>query len=111
MDGLVSFAFVLDAFAQFVIAVLLIIVLWYLILILRDIRDITGRLRRGSEVIAGDLSRFRAAVYDESAALWSSLKAFVKYLPQVLGFAGKKRTRKAKQETGKNGPAEASDLS
>ncbi|OGG59803.1 hypothetical protein A2765_04420 [Candidatus Kaiserbacteria bacterium RIFCSPHIGHO2_01_FULL_56_24] len=111
MDGLVSFAIVLGALAQFVIAALLIVVLWYLILILRDIRDITDRLRRGSELIAGDLSRFRRAVYDESEALWSSLKAFVKYLPQVLGFAGKKRARKAKQETEKDEPAEASDLS
>jgi hypothetical protein len=111
VDGLVSLAVVLGSLAQFVIAILLIAVLWYLILILRNVRDITDRLRKGSEVIADDLSRFRSAVYEESEAFWSGIKGFVSYIPQVLGFAGKKRTRKARPQAEASEPADAPDLS
>ena len=104
MDGLVTLAFVLASIAQFVVAVLLIVVLWHLIAILRNVRDMTDRMRRGTELLADDLSEFRLAVRSESTAFWSGFKSFLKRVPQAFGFAGKKRSRKAKSEAGEEPP-------
>ena len=97
VDGLVSIAFVLGSIAQFVVAVLLIVVLWYLIAILRNVLDITDRLKRGSALVAGDLYEFRAAVRSESSVFWSGFKAFVTHLLRAFG-SGKRKARKTKPD-------------
>jgi hypothetical protein len=107
VDGLVSLAFVLGSIAQFVAAALLIVVLWYLIGILRNIRDITDRMRRGSELLADDLFEFRLAVREESTAFWSGFKAFVTHLPRAFGF-GKKKAGRTKPEEASADPSDIS---
>lgn len=107
VDGLVSLAFVLGSIAQFVVAVLLIVVLWYLIAVLRNVLDITDRLRRGSILIADDLYEFRAAVRSESTAFWTSFKALLRHVPQIFGL--RKRARRAKPEENE-ASEETSDL-
>lgn len=97
MDELVSIAFVLGSIAQLVVAVLLIIVLWYLIAILRKVRDITSRLERGSALLAEDVYEFRSAIRNESANFWSGVKSLLAKVPQAFGLS-KKRTRKSKPE-------------
>lgn len=105
VDGLVSIAFVLESITQFVVAVLLIVVLWYLIAILRNVRDMTDRLERGSTLLADDLYEFRSAVRSESTALWSGLKSLLGKVPQAFGL-GTKRTRKAKAKDIEEEPAD-----
>lgn len=97
MDGLVTLAFVLGSIAQFVVAVLLICVLWYLIAILRNVRDITDRLERGSAIVADDLYDFRSAVRSESEALWKGMKSLLAKVPRAFGV-GTKRARKPKPD-------------
>lgn len=89
-----SLALLLGSIAQFVIAILLIAVLWLLIGILKNVREISEHARRGSDIVSNDLFQLRSAMIDESAAIWSGLKSFVSMVPHTFGFGKKKKTRK-----------------
>lgn len=89
-----SLALLLGSIAQLVIAILLIAVLWLLIGILKNVREISEHARRGSDIVSNDLFRFRSAIIDESAAFWTGFKSFVSMVPNAFGFGTKKRSRK-----------------
>lgn len=99
---------VLGGLAQFVVAVLLIAVLWYLIGILKNIRSMTERLERGSELVSDDLFALRHAIKDQGAELWAGMKALVRLMTQAFGsrVARKKqnpRTSKEKESEAETG--------
>jgi len=111
VDGLVSIAIVLGGLAQFVVAVLLIAVLWYLIGILKGIRAMIERFERGSELIADDLFKLHRAAKDQSVELWEGMKAFFRYIPHALSVTGdepRKRARSAKRK--EREPEEETDV-
>ena len=56
--------FVITSIAVVVVTVLVCFVLWYLIKILRNVREITDRLRRGSEQLAEDANAVRVFVHE-----------------------------------------------
>ena len=91
-----SLAILLSSIAQCVIAILLIVVLWYLIGIVRNIREISDRARRGSEIVSNDLFEIRRKVQSESMELWTGLTSFIQHLPQAVGL-GKKKKRVPKE--------------
>lgn len=54
--------FIITSMAVVVFTIFLCIALWYVIRILRNVRDMTDRLRRGSEMLADDADALRSFV-------------------------------------------------
>lgn len=95
--------FYITSVAVVIVTVLLAVALYYIIGILEDIRDVTDRVRRGSEVFAEDLNGLRDNIKEEGAR--------VRHFAQLIGkYAGwypdektkAKRTRKKKSEESGN---------
>ncbi len=67
----------LHSIAEVIISILLVAVLWYLVLVLKNVQDISERLRRGSERVEHDLFLIRQKVVSGGSELWSDLKTFL----------------------------------
>lgn len=85
--------FMITAFAVIVVTVMVMVALYYVIKILRAIRDIAERVREGSEVIADDVAnvregivsgRFFRTVFDRAQA--------------AAGFGAKRPKRRARKD-------------
>jgi len=55
--------FFITSVAVVVLTILLVAVLVYVLMIVRNVKDITDRLKEGSELIASDLAAFRERLY------------------------------------------------
>lgn len=87
--------FYITSAAVVVVTVLVCIVLYYLVRILRDVRDMTDRMRRGSEALASDLESLRVSVKEEGMRL-RDLAAFFLRRAGIGGQARAARPRKAR---------------
>lgn len=88
--------FMITAIAVVVVTILIAVALYYVIRILRAVRDIAERVREGSEIIAEDAAHLREEIL--SGNIFSELYARA---AKMTGFGGrtKKRGKKsAKQE-------------
>ncbi len=71
------------------------VALYYIIRILRNIREVTERLDEGSKVLAKDLSDLRGTIKREGF-VWGHIFGFLK---KQSGLFGKKSPGKRKSET------------
>ena len=62
--------------------------LFYVIGVVRDIRAMSDRARRGTDVLAGDLGELRAQIRKESKDTWSGVKLLARSLLRRTGLAG-----------------------
>ncbi len=95
--------FYITSVAVVIVTVLLAVALYYIIGILEDIRDVTDRVRRGSEVFAEDLNGLRDNIKEEGARV----RHFAQFIGKYAGWypdekTKAKRTRKKKSEESGN---------
>lgn len=76
--------FFITSAAVVVLTILLVVVLVYVLLIVRNVKDVTDRVREGSELIASDLRGMR-----------SRAGQIVGFIAEKF-FMGKRRTRRSK---------------
>lgn len=88
---LTNLFFTITAIAVIVVTILVVIGLYYVIGILRAIREIAERVREGSEMIAGDAAHFREEIL--SGSIFSALYAKA---ATIAGFATRRVRRKKK---------------
>jgi biopolymer transport protein ExbB/TolQ len=91
VSTLVSFAIVIGAFAELVIAILLAAAAWYLFDILRRARDITEKVRREGEEIIEELEEAREDPDESALAKGAGLAAEV--VADLLTRPKKKRKK------------------
>jgi len=84
--------FFITAIAVVLVTVMVIIALYYVIRILRAVRDVAERVREGSEVIAQDAANFREGILSGSF-----LSAIYERAAKTAGFSTRKSRRRAKQ--------------
>lgn len=85
--------FYITSVAVVIVSALLIIALYYIINILQNIRDVTDRVRRGSEQFAEDVNELRDNIKEEGA----NLRHLVTFVGRRTGWfpdAGKKKSRR-----------------
>jgi len=82
--------FFITSVAVVVVTILIGVALFYVVMILRNVRDISNKVKRGSEVLGQDLSDFRAAVKQEG----TKAKNIVDFFVGRLKTKAKRRTRK-----------------
>lgn len=85
--------FLITSIAVIVVTILVSIGLYYVICILRAVRDIAERVREGSEIIAEDAAQLREDIL--SGNIFSALFAKA---AMMTGFAGRRHTRTKKSE-------------
>ena len=90
---LTNLFFTITAIAVIVVTILVAIGLYYVIGILRAVRDIAERVREGSELIAGDAAQLREEIL--SGSIFSALYAKA---AQMTGFATRRAKRKKRAE-------------
>lgn len=85
--------FIIASFGVVVVTILVAIALWYIIRILRAVKDIAERVREGSEIIAEDAAHLREELL--SGNIFSSLYARAAHM---AGFGTKAKRRTAKRK-------------
>ncbi len=89
---LTNLFFTITAVAVIVVTILIAIGLYYVIGILRAVRDIAERVREGSELIAGDAAQLREEIL--SGSIFSALYAKA---AGIAGFGVARRARRKKK--------------
>ena len=89
--------FFITSIAVVLVTIGIAVALYYLVRILRNIRDVTERVDEGSKVLAGDLSEIRSTIKREGF-VWGNLFSFLK---KYSGLFGKRprRTHRKNEET------------
>ena len=67
-----------------VLGILAIVALYYILGILKNIRDISNRAEKGSEILAGDLEHFRENIKEEGMRfrhIRKFMKGYAKWFP------------------------------
>ncbi len=82
--------FVITSIAVVALTIFVCVALYYLIRILRNVRDVTDRLKRGTEQIAEDVMSMRSFVHEGVIGLVKS---------SFSRFTGKKSSRKGTKDT------------
>ncbi len=90
--------FYITSVAVVVVAVLVCIALYYIIGILQNVRDVTDRIRRGSEQLAEDASEFREQIIQTTTPI-RDVAAFVGR--RTGWFEGGKKKRAKRKSTKK----------
>ena len=72
---------------QILVLALAAAVLFQFIRILGDVRAMTDRARRGTDVLAGDLTQLRTKIREESRDTWSGVKMLARSLLRRTGLA------------------------
>jgi len=89
---LTNLFFTITAVAVIVVTILIAIGLYYVIGILRAVRDVAERVREGSEIIAGDAAQLREEIL--SGSIFSALYARA---ATMTGFAARSKARRKKK--------------
>ncbi len=87
--------FYITSAAVIVVTVLVCIVLYYLAGILRDVRDVTSRIRQGTEKVSEDLESLRSEVRQGGA----HLRAVAVYFARRAGFMPKHKAPRARSRS------------
>ncbi len=90
--------FFITSVATIVLSVLVGIALFYFIGILRNVRDVTDRMRRGTETLAEDLSDLRDNIKEEGVRI----KHFVQFIGRQTGWfsdRGKRPRRRSRRKS------------
>lgn len=90
---LTNLFFTITAVAVIVVTILIAVGLYYVIGILRAVRDIAERVREGSEMIAGDAAQLREEIL--SGSIFSALYAKA---ATMASFGARRARRKKKAE-------------
>jgi MFS superfamily sulfate permease-like transporter len=91
--------FFITSVAVVFVTVLIGVALFYLVSILRNIRDISERVKRGSEVLGRDFSDLRGAVKREGAKTGQIISVITSFFASRTKRRSSRRT-KAKQKPG-----------
>ncbi len=92
----------ITAFAVIMVTIMVLIALYYVIKILRAVRDIAERVREGSEVIADDVANVR-----EGIVSGRFFRTVVDRAQQATGFGAKRpRRNKARRNAEEDEPTE-----
>ncbi len=86
--------FIITSIAVVCVTIMVIVMLYYVIKILRAVRDIAERVREGSEVIADDVAHVR-----EGIVTGRFFKSVVDRAQAAAGFGPKRARRSRKRET------------
>jgi len=89
---LTNLFFTITAVAVIVVTILIAIGLYYVIGILRAVRDVAERVREGSEIIAGDAAQLREEIL--SGSIFSALYARA---ATMTGFGTRSKARRRKK--------------
>lgn len=90
--------FYITSAAVVVVTVLVCIVLYYVARILRDVREVTDRVRRGSESLAEDFASLRAGIREDGMRL-RDIAMFFATRAGVIPGSKASRSRKPRAET------------
>lgn len=89
--------FFITAIAVILVTVMVIVALYYVIKILRAVKDVAERVREGSEVIAHDAAQFREGIMSGSF-----ISAIYERAAKTAGFSTRKTRKRAKKEETRN---------
>ena len=96
--------FMVTAIAVIMVTIMVLIALYYIIKILRAVRDIAERVREGSEVIADDVANVRDGIVSGRF-----FRTVVDRAQQATGFGAKKARRKSRNVS-QDEPAEGEQV-
>lgn len=103
MEAMITITEFVTSIGQLVLVVLLIAATVYIVRILRNVSDVSDRLRRGSEIVAGDIAALRATVKDGGKNVWDAVQAILLFLPRkARHFAKRGSKREEKKEERKD---------
>lgn len=85
--------FYITSAAVLVVTFFVCVVLYYVVRILRDIRAVTDRVRRGSESVANDLASLREGIREDGMRL----RDFAMFFVRRFGIMPTERPRKTKR--------------
>jgi uncharacterized protein YoxC len=97
--------FMITAIAVVVVTIMVAVALYYVIRILRAVRDIAERVREGSEVIAEDVATVREGIV--SGRFFSDV---MRRASAMTGFGAKRARRTKKAEPASEAPTEEQEI-
>jgi len=85
--------FLITSVAVVAVTILVAVALFYLVSILRDVKDISGRIKRGSEIVGKDLSALRMVFKREGGKTQTIFTTFLdRFQPKKKKGVKKKKT-------------------
>src|SRR3989344_670672 len=90
--------FLITSIAVVVVTILVGVALFYFVLILRNIRDISFKIKQGSDVLSQDLAEFRSVVKQEGTKAKHIVNFFADSFKQKSGATSRKKKEKESEE-------------
>ncbi len=84
-----TLAYIAATVMQIIVLAIAAVVLFHCVGIVRDIRAMSARARKGADMLSDDLLELRAKVRSESRDLWSGVKMLVKGLMRKARLASR----------------------
>jgi hypothetical protein len=88
--------FFITSTAVILVSVLVIVVLAYLVLILKDFRGVSAKVKEETDLIAMDINEARAYFRSEGAGMKSGFNFLKKMVGSIFGVSVKTKTRQKK---------------